>query len=102
VNTIKHYGNTVCALTGFDVLVYVKLSWHLKQCHISIKNVIVERMTVVINMHKPHFIFMTCHVMIIKVWCQSYAHPLCCVINMCLKQVYIIVKDTYKVWPALD
>jgi len=57
VNTIKHYGNTVCALTGFDVLVYVKLSWHLKQCHISIKNVIVERMTVVINMHKH----VSCH-----------------------------------------
>jgi len=34
-------------LTGYDVLVYVKVSYerHLKQCHICIKNVITERMT---------------------------------------------------------
>jgi len=32
-------------------------------------------MTVVINMHKPYFIFKTwlCHVMVMKVSCQSYA-----------------------------
>jgi len=29
-------------------------------------------MTVVINMHKPYFIY----VMVMKVSCQSYAHPL--------------------------
>jgi len=32
-------------------------------------------MTIVINMRKNPFIFMTCHVMIMKVSCQSYAHP---------------------------
>jgi len=32
-------------------------------------------MTVVIDMHKTSFIFMTCHVMVLKVSCQSYAHP---------------------------
>jgi len=32
-------------------------------------------MTVVINMDKPYFIFNTCHVMVMKVSCQSYAHP---------------------------
>jgi len=39
---------------GHDVLVYVKVSQqrHLEQCHICIKNVITERMTVVTNMHE--------------------------------------------------
>jgi len=34
-------------LTGYDVLVYVKVSQqrHLKQCHICIKNGITEQMT---------------------------------------------------------
>jgi len=34
-------------LTGYDVLVYVKVSYqrHLKQCHIGIQNVITVRMT---------------------------------------------------------
>jgi len=31
-------------------------------------------MTVVINMHKPYFIFKT-YDMVMKVLCQSYAHP---------------------------
>jgi len=52
-------------LTGYDALVYVKMSLqtHLKQCC----------MTHDINMHKT-FIFIS-HVMIMKVSCQSHAHP---------------------------
>jgi len=32
-------------------------------------------MAVVINMHKPYFIFKTCHFKVMKVSCQAYAHP---------------------------
>jgi len=41
-------------LTGYDELVYVKVSKqrHLKQCHICIKNVIIERMTLNDSCHK--------------------------------------------------
>jgi len=48
-------------LTGYDVLVYVKVSnqKHLKQCLICIKNDITERMTVMTNMHNTSFIFIT-------------------------------------------
>jgi len=50
-------------LTGYDLLVYVNVSEqrHLKRCHICIQNVITERMTLVTNMHKTSFIFITCH-----------------------------------------
>jgi len=48
-------------LTGYDVMVYIKLSWkrHLKQCHICIQNVIIERKTLNDSRHKPYFIFKT-------------------------------------------
>jgi len=42
-------------LTGYDLLVYVKVSYqrHLKQCHICIKKkVITERMTLNDSCHK--------------------------------------------------
>jgi len=39
-------------LTGYDVLVYVKVSNNLKQCHICIKNVITEQMTLNDSCHK--------------------------------------------------
>jgi len=41
-------------LTGYDVLVYVKMSQqrHLKQCHICIQNVIIERKTLNDICHK--------------------------------------------------
>jgi len=41
-------------LTGYDVFVYVKVSQqtHLKQCHICIKNAIIERMTLNDSCHK--------------------------------------------------
>jgi len=41
-------------LTGYDVLVYVKMSKqrHLKQCHFCIQNVIIERMTLNDSCHK--------------------------------------------------
>jgi len=38
------------ALTGYDVLVYVKMS--VKQCHICIQNVIIERKTLNDSCHK--------------------------------------------------
>jgi len=58
--------------------------WFMSRCHNKdISNNVIfafkmsllrERhlMIVVINMHKPYFIF---NVMIMKVSCQSYAHP---------------------------
>jgi len=41
-------------LTGYDVMVYVKMSQqrHLKRCHICIKNVITEQMTLNTSCHK--------------------------------------------------
>jgi len=48
-------------LTGYDVMVYVKMSLprHLKKCHICIQNVFIERKTLNDSCHKPYFIFMT-------------------------------------------
>jgi len=49
-------------LTGYDVMVYVKMSLrrHLKQCHICIQNVIIERKTLNDSCHKhAYFIFKT-------------------------------------------
>jgi len=57
--------------------------WFMSSCHnkdisnnfvFALKmSLLSERhlMTVVINMHKPYFIFKTCHVMVMKVSCQS-------------------------------
>jgi len=39
---------------------------------ICIQNVIIERKT---PNKQPYFIFKTCHGMVMKVSCQSYAHP---------------------------
>jgi len=58
--------------TGYDVLVYVKVSKqrHLKRCHICIQNVITERMRLNDSCHKHalnlHYIISMCHVMIIE------------------------------------
>jgi len=49
-------------LTGYDVMVYVKMSLrrHLKQCHICIQNVSIERKTLNDSCHKhAYFIFKT-------------------------------------------
>jgi len=50
-----------------------------KHCHICIKNVITERMTLNGSCHKHAWnllhIHDMCHVMIMKVSCQSYTHP---------------------------
>jgi len=43
---VNHMTVMTKTLTGYDVLVYVKiLQRHPKQCHICIQNVIIERKT---------------------------------------------------------
>jgi len=62
--------------------------WFMSRCHKDILNNVIfafkmsllskrHLMTVVINMHKSYFTFniYICHVMVIKVSCQSYAYP---------------------------
>jgi len=57
-------------LTGYDVSVYVKdIS---NNVIFALKNVITERMLKHANLLHIHDI---CHVMIMKVSCQSYVHP---------------------------
>jgi len=55
--------------------------WFMSRCHnkdviFALKMSLLSQrhlMTVVINMH---FIFIICHVVVMKASCQSYAHPL--------------------------
>jgi len=51
---VNHMTVMTKTLTGYDVLVYVKISLqrHPKQCHICIQNVIIERKTLNDSRHK--------------------------------------------------
>jgi len=64
-----HYQDT----NSFDVLIYVKLSLqrHLKQCHICIKNVTIERMALNDSCFSWNLLHIhdMCNVMIMKVSC---------------------------------
>jgi len=68
-------------LTGYDVMVCQDdIKRHLKQCHICIQNVIIERKTLNDSCHKHALTLFhiqdICHVMVMKkISCQSYAHP---------------------------
>jgi len=58
------------------MMVYVKMSLqrHLKQCHICIRNVIIERNTLNDSCHKHAYTLFHIQDMVMKVSCQSYAH----------------------------